>query len=146
LWHSLFALALRVVIVVSICTMMNPERRRSGSINVRYRAGDELIYHTYSDQYGKWSDVPKEQYDHWDGEKRILLVVTNECGRKVTPRTPMVLQEIVMSVSKTFTIYQDPFSLGSCVVRVPEHLVDDVKYACHERAPSIYKVDVFAIR
>jgi hypothetical protein len=105
-----------------------------------------LIYQTYSDQYGKWSAVSKEQYDDWDGEKRIALVVTNEFGRKGAPRTPTVLQEIVMSVNKTFTIYRDPFSLDSYMVHVPEHLVDDVKRACHEKAPSIYKVDVFAIQ
>jgi hypothetical protein len=102
-----------------------------------------LIHQIYNDPYGRWSDVSKEQYDGWDGEKRIVEVVATHFGRASRFSSRAVFK-VVNSLTKEFAIHHPLGDMQHFEVRVPGKLVNEVKQACRERLPNYLRIEILA--
>lgn len=102
-----------------------------------------MIYQTYNDPYGKWSDVSKEQYDDWPGEKRVIEVIATHFGHASKASARNVF-EIVHSLTRDYIIKQPLGAIQHFEVQVPEQLVDVVRRTCSERLPDHLKIEVRA--
>jgi len=99
-----------------------------------------LIYQFYNDPFGKWTDVSKEEYDKWDGEKRTLEIVEMHLG-PASNRSSKALYGIVKSVTKSFFMRNEPAASNHFDVWVHADKVDAVRQACAKYLP-IYNLDI----